>query len=108
GGRVGRWNVFTPYPGTPMWRQLAPLIYERDWERFDGYTPTFHHPHLSAEELRFLLGAAYTRFYIRPSYLANYLRLPRPQPPLIARLDQRVLARHGRVEKAAMSRPVVC
>jgi hypothetical protein len=42
-------------------------------QRFDGFTPTFTHPALSAGELRFLLGAAYSRFYLRPSFLANYL-----------------------------------
>jgi len=108
GSTVAQFKMLTPYPGTPMWHQLAPLIYEKDWQRFDGYTPTFRHPHLSAEELQFLLGAAYTRFYIRPSYLANHLRLRRPRPPLLARLDRRVLARHSREEIASMSRPVAC
>jgi len=60
GSTVAQFKILTPYPGTPMWRQLAPLIYEQDWQRFDGFTPTFRHPALSPEELRFLLGAAYT------------------------------------------------
>jgi radical SAM superfamily enzyme YgiQ (UPF0313 family) len=108
GSTVAQFKVLTPYPGTPMWRQLAPHIFEHDWQRFDGYTPTFRHPHLSSEELVFLLGAAYTRFYMRPSYLANYLRMRRTRPSLLARLDERVSARHGRLERAAMSRPVAC
>jgi hypothetical protein len=37
--------------------------------------PTFKHPNLTEQELRFLLGAAYTRFYMRPSYLANFLKI---------------------------------
>ena len=108
GSTVAQFKVLTPYPGTPMWRQLAPHIFEHDWQRFDGYTPTFRHPNLSSEELVFLLGAAYTRFYMRPSYLANYLRMRRTRPSLLARLDERVSARHGRLERAAMSRPVAC
>ena len=67
--------MLTPYPGTPMFKQIQPLLTETDWEKFDGYTPTFAHPNLSARELRFLLGAAYTRFYMRPSYLANFLKI---------------------------------
>jgi hypothetical protein len=91
-----------------MWRQLAPLVYETDLQRFDGYTPTFQHPVLSADELRFLLGAAYTRFYMRPSYLANYLRLHGRGGRLVQRFDDRVSERHSRIEKSAMSRAVTC
>lgn len=105
---VAQFKILTPYPGTPMWRQLGPLVYEKDWERFDGYTPTFHHPALSAEELRFLLGAAYTRFYLRPSYLANYLPLPGLMHRAFARLDEPVLSRHQRKELRLQSRAVTC
>jgi hypothetical protein len=91
-----------------MWRQLAPLVYEKDWERFDGYTPTFTHPNLTADELSFLLGAAYTRFYMRPSCFANYFRLKDHGRGLVTRFDQRVLAWHERTERAAMARGVTC
>jgi radical SAM superfamily enzyme YgiQ (UPF0313 family) len=59
GSTAAQFKLLTPYPGTPLWKHLAPRVYERDWEKFDGFTPTFEHPSLSAEELRFLLGAAY-------------------------------------------------
>jgi radical SAM superfamily enzyme YgiQ (UPF0313 family) len=108
GSTVAQFKILTPYPGTPMWNQLAPLIYETDWRRFDGYTPTFRHPSLTADELQFLLGAAYTRFYVRPSYLANYLRLRESSWALARWLDDRVLARHERVERALMERTVTC
>jgi len=78
GSTAAQFKLLTPYPGTPLWNQLAPRVYERDWEKFDGFTPTFEHPSLTAEELRFLLGAAYNRFYVRPSFLANYLRISAP------------------------------
>jgi len=89
-----------------MWRQLGPLVYETDWERFDGYTPTFTHPSLSADELRFLLGAAYTRFYVRPSCLANFLRLGGRGRRAAERFDPGVLARHERRERAMMAKAV--
>jgi len=59
--------------------------------------------------LRFLLGAAYTRYYIRPSYLANFLKIQ--NPPVrdwVNRMDQRVNDRHTREEIADISRPVAC
>ncbi len=99
----------TPYPGTPMFKQLEPLLVEHDWEKFDGYTPTFKHPNLSESELRFLLGAAYTRFYMRPSYLANFLKIKNTAVrDWVSRLDRRVNARHSQNEIADFSRPVAC
>ena len=91
-----------------MWRQLAPLVYEKDWERFDGYTPTFTHPSLTADELTFLLGAAYTRFYMRPSCFANYFRLQGHGGRVVTRFDRLMLAWHARAERAAMARGVTC
>jgi radical SAM superfamily enzyme YgiQ (UPF0313 family) len=105
---VAQFKLLTPYPGTPMYRQLAPRVYETDLQRFDGYTPTFRHPNLSAEELRFLLGAAYTRFYMRPSCLATYLRARPHGGGLLARLDARVARRHAREETVLMARAVTC
>jgi len=59
GSTFAQFKILTPYPGTPMFKQMQPLIVDTDWERFDGYTPTFRHPNLTDRELLFLLGAAY-------------------------------------------------
>jgi anaerobic magnesium-protoporphyrin IX monomethyl ester cyclase len=107
GSTVAQFKLLTPYPGTPMWKQLSPLIYEKDWQRFDGFTPTFTHPSLSATELSFLLGAAYTRFYMRPSCVANYCGLQN-RGRLVTRFDGLVLGMHERFERAAMARGVTC
>jgi radical SAM superfamily enzyme YgiQ (UPF0313 family) len=69
-------KTLTPYPGTPILKQLAPLITETDLEKFDGYTLTFNHPNLTADEMKFLLGSAYARFYCRASWGRDYLGLP--------------------------------
>ena len=46
-----------------------------------------------------LLGAAYTRFYMRPSFLANFLRIRAPQMRrLVTALDARVERLHSRRE----------
>jgi radical SAM superfamily enzyme YgiQ (UPF0313 family) len=109
GSTFAQFKILTPYPGTPMFKQLEPLLVENDWEKFDGYTPTFRHPNLSDRELRFLLGAAYTRFYMRPSYLANFLEIQNGAiREWVTRLDRRVNERHTREEIADISRPVAC
>jgi radical SAM superfamily enzyme YgiQ (UPF0313 family) len=109
GSTFAQFKILTPYPGTPMFKQLEPRLTERDWEKYDGYTPTFAHPNLKADELRFLLGAAYKRFYMRPSYLANFLEIQNTAVrDWVGRLDRRVNARHSREEIADFSRPVAC
>jgi len=109
GSTFAQFKILTPYPGTPMFKQLEPLLTETDWELFDGYTPTFRHPNLTDRELRFLLGAAYTRFYVRPSYLANFLKIQNTVVrEWVSRMDRRVNERHTREEIADFSRPVAC
>jgi anaerobic magnesium-protoporphyrin IX monomethyl ester cyclase len=71
-------KVLTPYPGTPLFKHMKSLITETDWEKFDGYTPTFKHPSMTNEELRQLLGLAYVRFYVRPSFGLTYLGFKTP------------------------------
>jgi anaerobic magnesium-protoporphyrin IX monomethyl ester cyclase len=68
-------KILTPYPGTPQFKQLKPLIFENDWEKFDGYTLTFNHPHLTPRRARLMLGMAYSRYIARPSQLFNWLGL---------------------------------
>ena len=109
GSTFAQFKMLTPYPGTPMFKQIEPLLTERDWEKFDGFTPTFKHPNLSHHELRFLLGAAYKRFYMRPSYLANFLKIQNAGVRgWVSRMDRRVNDRHSREEIADISRPVAC
>jgi len=109
GSTFAQFKMLTPYPGTPMFKQIEPLLVESDWEKYDGFTPTFKHPNLSERELRFLLGAAYKRFYMRPSYLANFLKIQNSAiRQWVSRMDQRVNDRHSREEIADISRPVAC
>ena len=92
-----------------MFKQLEPLLFESDWEKFDGFSPTFNHPNLTERELKFLLGAAYRRFYMRPSYLANFLKIQNTAiNEWVSRMDRRVNDRHARTEIADISRPVAC
>jgi len=109
GSTIAQFKVLTPYPGTPLYLRMKPLITERDWQQFDGFTPTFDHPSLTAAELRRLLGSAYTRFYIRPSFLTNYLRINTPAVRnVVHSLDARVERRHARREAALQERGAVC
>ena len=109
GSTFAQFKILTPYPGTPLWKQMAHLVYERDWEKFDGFTPTFTHPNLKPEELSFLMRAAMSRFYVRPSFMTNYLGI---DSDMVLRaftaLDRRVFATQARREIEATSRAVSC
>ncbi|HEU4787885.1 MAG TPA: hypothetical protein VFS57_10760, partial [Gemmatimonadaceae bacterium] len=97
GSTVAQFKILTPYPGTPLYRRMKPTVTQTDWEEFDGFTPTFNHPNLTHAELRALLGSAYTRFYVRPSWVTNYLRIRAPRVRnLVASLDTVVDRRHVR------------
>jgi radical SAM superfamily enzyme YgiQ (UPF0313 family) len=109
GSTIAQFKLLTPYPGTPLYGRMKPLITERDWQQFDGFTPTFDHPSLTGAELRLLLGSAYTRFYMRPSFLTNYLRINAPAVrSVVGSLDARVERRHARREAALREGGVVC
>jgi radical SAM superfamily enzyme YgiQ (UPF0313 family) len=108
GSTVAQFKILTPYPGTPLFKRMQTTIEERDWERFDGFTPTFTHPSLTHAQLMFLLGSAYTQFYMRPSFLTTYLRIGTPGLlALSRRLDTTVGRRHAR-ELALMERSLSC
>jgi radical SAM superfamily enzyme YgiQ (UPF0313 family) len=109
GSTAAQFKLLTPYPGTPLFKQLVSRVYETDWEKFDGFTPTFEHPNLKPGELRFLLGAAYNRFYMRPSFVTDWARVrAKPVRSFMRRMDARVARHHTRDEMATMSRAVTC
>jgi radical SAM superfamily enzyme YgiQ (UPF0313 family) len=109
GSTFAQFKILTPYPGTPMFKQLEPLLTETNWEKYDGYSLTFKHPNLTEREMMYLLGAAYKRFYMRPSYLANFLKIQNTSVrEWVSRMDRRVNDRHTREEIADFSRPVAC
>jgi len=109
GSTFAQFKILTPYPGTPMFKQIEPLLTETDWEKFDGFSVTFRHPNLSAMEMQVLLAAAYGRFYLRPSFFANFWRIEkRWLRALVERLDHKVRALHSRKELAKISRAVEC
>jgi anaerobic magnesium-protoporphyrin IX monomethyl ester cyclase len=79
GSNVALFKILTPFPGTPLFKHMKHLITEPDWERFDGYTPTFSHPNMTHQELLHLLGSAYCRFYVRPSFGLSYFGIKMPK-----------------------------
>jgi len=99
-------KILTPYPGTPQFKQLNPLIFETDWEKFDGYTLTFRHPALTPKLARLMLGMAYSRYFFRPSQLCNILGRHRyARHPRFRRADEWVWQKQASRDRSWRVRP---
>ena len=101
-------KILTPYPGTPQFKQLRHLIFERDWEKFDGYTLTFNHPVLTPRHARLLLGMAFSRLGFRPSQVLNALGLHKySHYPLIKKVDRWVWRKQDERDRPWLTEGVV-
>ncbi len=82
-------KILTPYPGTPQFKQLQPLINDDDWQHFDGYTLNFRHPALTPRRARLMLGMCYSRFFLRPSNILNFAGMHRyAHLPWLKKIDE--------------------
>lgn len=70
---VAQFFIFTPFPGTEYYDSVKGSIKEKDWERFDCYTPVFKHKNLSGEEILRLKENAFVSYYYRPSWAARFV-----------------------------------
>ena len=69
-----QFTVTTPYPGTQFFQNVKHLIFERDWERFNGWTSVFRHPSISPDRLHRLREYAYVSYHLRPRYVWRFLQ----------------------------------
>ena len=82
-------KILTPYPGTPLFKQLKSLINDDDWQHFDGYTLNFRHPTLTPRRARLMLGMCYSRFFLRPSNILNFTGMHKyAHVPVLKRVDE--------------------
>ena len=60
-----QFSVFTPYPGTPAYKDFTDIITEKKLEKFNQYNLTFKHKNLSNDDISKLKSLAYFKFYFR-------------------------------------------
>ena len=58
-----QFSVFTPYPGTPIYKDYVDLIYEKKLENFNQYKLTFKHNNLCENKIEELKSLSYFKFY---------------------------------------------
>lgn len=71
---VATFNVFTPYPGTPLYEKVKHEIFDHHWDHYTSFTPVHRHPLLSPEKLAKLREQAFLSFYFRPQYFLSFLQ----------------------------------
>jgi anaerobic magnesium-protoporphyrin IX monomethyl ester cyclase len=69
-----QFTVTTPYPGTQFYDTVRHDIFEKNWERFNGWTSVYHHAAVSSEELHRLREFAYVSYHLRPRYVWRFLQ----------------------------------
>jgi len=59
-----QYSVFTPYPGTPIFKSYENKITEKKYENFNQYNLTYQHNNLNNEKLDKLKSYGYKKFYL--------------------------------------------
>ena len=67
-----QFSTWTPYPGTPAFKEYENIITSTNYEDFDQYKLVYKHKNLSVKQLRNLLSTAYQKYYFRLEWLIKY------------------------------------
>lgn len=68
-------SVFTPYPGTPAFKDFEKSVTAERFEEFTQYDLVFDHATFTPSQIRKLLGFAYRAYYTRPRWVWKYLTM---------------------------------
>ena len=67
-----QFSVWTPYPGTPIFKKFEDKISVKKYESFDQYNLVYRHELFDAKKIRFFLSKAYSRYYFRFRWVAKH------------------------------------
>ena len=63
-----QFSVFTPYPGTPVYKEYEKKIIAKKFEDFNQWKLVFKHKHFDEKSIRRLLDFAFKKYYLRFSW----------------------------------------
>lgn len=69
-----QFNVWTPYPGTPVFKEYQDQIIAEKFENFDMYNLVFTHNIFTPKRIRELLSKSYSAYYGRFNWLLKFFR----------------------------------
>lgn len=68
-----QYNVFTPYPGTPIFKEYKDKINVKYFENFTQWELVFDHPNFKTREVTDLLNYAYKEYYLNPKWIIKFI-----------------------------------
>jgi len=84
---VAQFTILTPYPGTALYNEMAPLLRHRKWHLYDGVHLVFRHSKMPFVLMELLLILAYTGFYARGfGPLKKFFRAFAKNAPILKRV----------------------
>jgi anaerobic magnesium-protoporphyrin IX monomethyl ester cyclase len=108
---VAHFRVLTPLPFTPAWRHLGPLVFTRDYRRFNLREPVLAPQQMTAAQVHEAVADCYRDFYVgRARRQSGRTAEARPGPGLwevlagAASLRDEVLARATDEERRDLGR----
>ena len=69
-----QFSVWTPYPGTPVYKEYKDKIITNKFEDFTQYKLVFRHKNLLPQEIRELLSKCYSNYYLRYNWIKDYIK----------------------------------
>ena len=70
-----QFSVFTPYPGTPIFKNYENIISEKKMENFNQYNLVFKHKNLDQNDIDFLKNKAYVKYYLSPKHIFRLIKI---------------------------------
>jgi radical SAM superfamily enzyme YgiQ (UPF0313 family) len=69
-----QFSVWTPYPGTPIYKNYSEKIVTNKYENFTQYQLVYTHKKFSKDKIRSLLEKAYSKYYLRINWLIRFIK----------------------------------
>ena len=68
-----QFNVFTPYPGTPVFNEYKNKISAKTYEEFTQCKLVFNHDNLTSDDIASMLDDSYKNYYSNPKWIFKYI-----------------------------------
>ncbi len=68
-----QFSVFTPYPGTPIFKEYENIITKRKLESFTQWDLVFKNPNFTEKKVKELLSYSYLSYYLRLNWIIKYI-----------------------------------
>jgi radical SAM superfamily enzyme YgiQ (UPF0313 family) len=69
-----QFNLFTPYPGTPIYETYKKNITSKKYEDFTQSDLVFNHEILNQNDFKKLINKSYLSYYFRPKYFIKTIK----------------------------------